>query len=137
MAEEKKAATLACAFACVEGLLPVEFWRQRFLEQLHVESVHAEELGKLIESVVGDLNLRIYDLRLATVSESFDAPNIRDHVAARGRTPLISVLDFYLTKNHSDVPVLDDVLHLLESLELVLTESIFHEIKQGKLAYSL
>lgn len=52
--------------------------------------------------------------------------------------PFLSILDLNLSQDNSDVTVLlHDILHALESLELVFGHSIFDEIKQRELADSL
>lgn len=60
--KEEETTTLTSTRSSAERLFAIEFRRQTFFKKLHAKFVHIEQLCKLVQAVVRDLDLRIYNL---------------------------------------------------------------------------
>ena len=79
-----------------------------------------------------------FDLVLGSLKIRLGLTGLSKEVLAGCLAPFLSILDFNLSQDNSDVSILlHDVLHALEFLELILSHSIFYKIKQRELADSL
>jgi hypothetical protein len=138
MTEEKEATAFSRAFTRVENLLAVQLWCKGLLNQCHTQPVHAEQLGKLVQPVVGDVHECVINCARTAVIHGLALAYIRSKISSRCLTPFVRVLDFNLSKDYCDVTIfLDNILHSLEPLELVLCQTILNEIKQRKLTDTL
>lgn len=145
MTKEEETTTLASTCSGIEDLFAIELRRQTLFKQLHAKFVHVEQLCELVQAVIRNLHLCIYnlaglffDLVLCLLEIRLGLAGVSKEVLSGCLAPFLSILDLDLSQDNSDVSILlYDVLHALEFLELVLSHSIFYKIKQRELADSL